>query len=51
MARHQHRNIMSNIQKNMSLRKPSYAFTAGPEKLKQARDLVQRKLFGGKGEE
>ena len=48
MARHEHRNIMNNSQENISPRKTSYDFTAGPEKLKHARDLMQKRFYGGR---
>ena len=35
-------------QENMSPRIPWYTVTAGPQKLKHARDLIQKRLFCGK---
>ena len=39
---------MNKSQEAMSPRNPSYAFTAGPEKLKSARYLKQKWLYGGR---
>ena len=48
MARNQNRNIMNNSKETMSPRKPSYACIAGPEKLKHARDMMQKMLYEGR---
>ena len=48
MSRHEHKDIMNNSQENISPGKTSYDFTAGPEKLNHARDLMQKRFYGGR---
>ena len=45
---HQHWNIMKKSQGNISPRNPIYPITAGLQKLKHARHLIQKRLFFGK---